>query len=640
MPKKPFIYPHFVCGLNEKMRITGIIIIYNYINIYLLYYYTMFEFNNIESYPELVGSSLHNYFKEQIIILYYNLTRKNSTDQINKVYIQFNYLLEKLKNNSNTDRSLHIYVETIYKLIAETRDCFYGKGEHDLTYMLIFNFYKYYPVLAIYLIHKLVKPLENKSLGNMGYGSWRDMKYLCQYVREHSKKKEKDPIIEICIEIINNTLKKDQDIVNKLKSDSNIQINFREHISSVAKWIPRENKKFNWLNELLVIHWFNTFQPDFFGKVKDYDGYYLALDKAKMLYRKIIVSLNYDLDTTEIKLCSKNLNNIIIKNVPQLCMNNNNHIFLNENKISNHNCYRNIQSHYFDKFILYQRRNLGIELFKSPTSQAPEQFHTDTNINQCKYIPNIGKLSYFIKEAYNIIHNNDLVDSNYFRISILNHQWKQMSELIGFKTLHSFIPFLDVSFHHDKESLYSGIALAFLISERSSFGNRIMVIDQHPLWINLEDHDTFFSRMTYFNKMIQSYHGTNSNILKGFNLLLDSFIETKIDLDIVSKMSIVFLHGEQAIEYKKVTEFFYKKGIEGLLKKPIPCSRIIFWNLSNKYIDNIFLDKSIYYMSGISPQLIYNLYLLQQNYSMNAYEFICSILNKVYYDNLKIPKDN
>ena len=118
------------------------------------------------------------------------------------------------------DPSMCVYVELIYKMIAETRDCFYGKGEHDLSYMLIFTFYKYYPVLASYLIYKFVQPLDNKSLGKVGYGSWRDMRYLCQYVRECSMKKEKDPIIEICVELITVTLKKDMDMVTTLQLEN------------------------------------------------------------------------------------------------------------------------------------------------------------------------------------------------------------------------------------------------------------------------------------------------------------------------------------------------------------------------------------------------------------------------------------
>ena len=559
----------------------------------------MFDYNNIKSYPFLEkfsshnhsshNHSSHNHFKEQIILLYYNLTRKNETS-LGKIEECFESLLKRIKINKDIDGSLLQYVEIIYKLIVETRDCFYGKGEHHLSYMLIHIFYKYYPTLAIQLIYKFVDKgshctpfciedaqsampfsfittikgrmgVLNEKRCNVGYGSWRDMKYLCQYVREHSVKGENDSIIVICIELMNHTLKKDLEIVRKSKEGSH----YREQISSVSKWIPRENKKFDWLYRLLVINWFHTFRPDFFGNVKDNKGYYLALDKAKMIYRKQISSLNNLLDTTEIKMCSKQLDKIVPNNIPQICL------------------------------------------------QKYSEFRTlpMSSQNSLKHSSNSSKLSYFIKEAYLLLENSDSG-----RIDILNHQWKKMSEAIGSNNFDSYIPFLDVSFQYDKESFYSGIALAFLISEHSSFRDRIMVIDQQPMWINLEDHTTFFSKFAFFNNLIESYHGTTANIMKGLELLVDSAIET------VSNMSIVFLHGEQSIDYKHVITSFIN-------------IRIIFWNLSQTYIDDIFIHKNCFYMSGFSPSLLSNLYILQKHTHLDAFQFISFILGKKY-DDIKI----
>lgn len=605
------------------------------------------EDNNMEAFPPLEKSSAHNYFKEQIVNLYYNITRKKSeTGELENLSIKFHAFVYQLKVSCKTDPSLVTYVELIYKMIAETRDCFYGKGEHDISYMLIFVFYKYYPVLATYLIHKFVQPLENGSLGKVGYGSWRDIKYLCQYVREHSSKKEKDSIIEICVALVSQTLHNDLVLVDKPQlhpceftqrefngiKNLHSNINYREYLSSLVKWIPREHKKFDWLHELLVIHWFTAYRPDFFGKVKDYEGYYMALDKAKMLYRKMVSKINYYLDTTEIKLCEKQLHKIKPNNVPQLCMNNNNHLFLNTSFVGeietgversplSHTiftnkeveCYHNMKEYFHEKFIIKK-----------------------VNRGHSMKIPNSGKLSYFVKEAYYLIENHSSYNNQDIRIDILNSQWKNISEIIGGKLLDSFIPLLDLSFHHDMESLYSGIALALLISENSSYKHRILIIDHQPLWINLEQYDTFFSRMLIFHKLVNGYHGTTPNFLKGMNLLLDSFIETST-IDQLPYMTLVFLHGEHPVEYKEINELYYTKGMLSTFNRPLPCSRFIYWNLSQNYIDNIIFDHNCFYLSGLSYLLLLNLHLLK-NRSLDAFQLISTILGKVYYDDIKISR--
>jgi len=240
----------------------------------------MFEFDNLKSYPELEPIQLHDYFKEQLVLFYYNLTRKSSDVEIHKMSSILHNLLSSLKTQINIDQSYIVYLKLLYKMMGETRDCFYGKGEQELTYMMIFVLYKYYPVLSIYLLHKLVQPLNNCCFGKLGFGSWRDIKYFCDYVRIHSMKGDKDVLIEICVELINNRLKKDIDILSSRKYSTSD--NIRDHISSVAKWIPRENKKFDWLNDLLIIHWYNTYHPYMFKHVKGYVEYYNALDKCKM----------------------------------------------------------------------------------------------------------------------------------------------------------------------------------------------------------------------------------------------------------------------------------------------------------------------------------------------------------------------
>ena len=128
---------------------------------------------------------LDSYFREQLIFFYFNLTRKNSEKEVEILRNRFDEVLDIIKTNiiinrhskTNEYYDLLEYLNLFYKLIAHTRDID-GKGEHDLSYMMIYVLYKYFPALSIYLIHRLIIPYENTV-----YGSWRDMKYLCNYVR-------------------------------------------------------------------------------------------------------------------------------------------------------------------------------------------------------------------------------------------------------------------------------------------------------------------------------------------------------------------------------------------------------------------------------------------------------------------------
>jgi hypothetical protein len=48
------------------------------------------------------------------------------------------------------------YFIFLIKLIIYTRDIFVGKGERDLTYMMIYTLYTQFPILAIYTLKTII----------------------------------------------------------------------------------------------------------------------------------------------------------------------------------------------------------------------------------------------------------------------------------------------------------------------------------------------------------------------------------------------------------------------------------------------------------------------------------------------------
>ncbi len=75
----------------------------------------------------------------------------------------------------------------LYQLIGYTRDIHTGLGEGRLSYMQILVWYSYYPKLAIFVLTQFVQGKK--------YGSWKDIKKICKYVKEKTNDAS-HPLIE------------------------------------------------------------------------------------------------------------------------------------------------------------------------------------------------------------------------------------------------------------------------------------------------------------------------------------------------------------------------------------------------------------------------------------------------------------
>ena len=164
---------------------------------------------------------MHPKIKNKIIHFYFNLTRKKEQTDLEALSILLDEILILLKTSLyDCDDTIEInmflsYFILLYKLIAYTRDITQGKGERDLTYMMMDIWYKHFPILG----NNMLETITNT------YGSWKDLKYFCKYTKN-------EKCIDFCIELWNNQLEKD--ITNTISSN-------------VCKWIPREKSAFGWL---------------------------------------------------------------------------------------------------------------------------------------------------------------------------------------------------------------------------------------------------------------------------------------------------------------------------------------------------------------------------------------------------------
>jgi len=616
---------------------------------------------SLKEYPLLNKNkiNMHDYYKSQIIEIYYNLSRKEEKE-IEKIALQLDNTLCSLKThmikNSQKKNEYNIYLLQLYKLLGETRDIYYGKGEQELSYMQVVVWYKYYPILAIYAVHKYVKPLKE---GEMGYGSWRDIKYLCDYIRKNTEEGINHSLIQYCVKLTNDVLKEDVEKwknkmedylqkINKCNSLEELRLmqrpNARKEISSIAKWIPRENKRFDWLHEKLVIDWYNRYEAYILSSFKTYEGYYRALDKCKMKYRKMVSKLNIELDTTEIKQCSQKWEKIEPEKIPQvammrgkegLCYKNMGYTSINKETIENR------------KKICSQQINIHFEKKYNPTENLfePNREHKNIPINI--------SLSYYVREAYNLLYKKRILENQEtkcekssqkinLQIDILNKQWKQMSLILGTDEFGDYIPMIDMSSQLDtnNEILYNTIGLGLLIAERSSLGKRIMVIDHEPIWINMENCEDLFSMINIIEETTVTKSHTNYNLLAGMELIVESFIETNMPYNKIKQLSLVIIHGNNEWKvssndsHNKIVDIF-RKSKKSSHNKKLPCPEIIYWNVSPYYSElpcNIYI-KNTYFLSGLSSSQIKILYLI--NETKNTYELISNILKNKRYDELE-----
>jgi hypothetical protein len=187
------------------------------------------------------------------------------------IYKQFDSLARNIFNYVNDHNEYLMLMVGLIKYMRHQE----GFDKRLLSYCLLDILSEYYPNIANELFLIFVKSI----------GCWKDLKYFYYFAYEIGKEYTSS-VIEYSIQLANEELK------NNCKSN-------------VAKWIPREKTKYKKLYERLVINYFED--HDYFKYAGSFriEQKNKAMNKAKMEYRKILSKLNKQLDTVQIKQCSK-----------------------------------------------------------------------------------------------------------------------------------------------------------------------------------------------------------------------------------------------------------------------------------------------------------------------------------------------
>lgn len=208
--------------------------------------------------------------RELIVQVFFNTVRSSNLDKLSTV-------LNHPEFKENT-----IEYDLMVRMALNTRDIKNGKGEYNLGYKFVQEWYKINPNISKILIKRYVTE----------FGSWKDIKYLCNFLgKEHE-------LTNYCVNLIINQLREDND---NLKDGKNISL--------AGKWAPREkSKQFGWIAHLI------SKQMGFNQKS----------------YRTLIVRLNNYIDTTQIKMCNNTWDQIDFGKVTSLTLNKFKNSFMNK----------------------------------------------------------------------------------------------------------------------------------------------------------------------------------------------------------------------------------------------------------------------------------------------------------------------
>jgi hypothetical protein len=530
-----------------------------------------------------------NKIKERIVQLYFQLVRSNTDIETQLISIMDELLVHTLSQDINDARGWPSEFETrvhltslLYKLIGQTRDICEGKGEYALTYMLIYVWYQYHPQLAMAALRSCVI-LDNEDTATdtnsniHPYGSWKDIKYFCNYVYDKCGD-ENHPLIKYACVITLNQLNIDN---SYYYGDANASITL------VAKWIPREKcKRFGWLFNKLALMQFPQYVETAKRANLSETSIKKAIKKAKMNFRKLISKLNKHLNTVQIDQCGRTYSNINFAKVTSLTMLKQRNAFQNVNKdgtikhpedLDRINC-----AAQFDKFIEAAKegtvtvhgRNIDLLTFVRAAVDI------NARMNTCPY-PDWEADDSNTAEYCSLRQERDL----------LNLQWNDNAKINA--DLENLIVMVDTSFSMTNDNftpLYSAIGLGCRVAEKSTLGKRILTFSHDPTWVNLEHCNTF----TDMVEVIQNGPiGYNTDFTKALTMILNACVEKRLTSEQVSKLCLLVasdmqIDGDVGVRNETIDKSMYAK-IERKFKEAgerlwgygngYPVPPIIFWNL-------------------------------------------------------------
>lgn len=550
-----------------------------------------------------------NNIQYRILQFSFQVTRTNE-DRIDKLSQILSDLLREIQYMLHA-ASLPVkevakgYLSVLYRMIGHTRDIVDGKGEYTLAYMMVYIWHHYFPELAKFAL-KCFVDIGNRTIHQ--YGSWKDLKYFCEYCKSKGDNKSSE-LIQYSVWLTNEQLKKDY--ANFLSEDNDISL--------AAKWAPREKSSFGWLYEALATNYFK----EFIETAHTSEQTKKAILKCKTEYRKILSKLNRKLDTLQIKQCSHKWKSIDFNKVTSISLSKQKKAFLNIKKNGD---------------LRYPESNDRLICASNFSSHIQRAVKGEIEMKGKR----VG-MADFVNQALELIRTSNEVEKN-----LLNSQWRDNATQTG--ALGKMIAMVDVSSSMNGDPMNVAIALGIRIAEKSLLGNRVMTFSAKPSWVNLDGCTDFVSKV----EIVQCADwGMNTNFHAALDMILDAIIINKMDPEDVQDMVLVILSDMQMDKgdkcnkvalYETMKQKYADAGmrVHGAPYKP---PHILFWNLQSTdgfpsfanqpnasmlsgfspALLNMFCEQGIDSLQSCTPWSLLNKSLENERYSIMADRINCSL---------------
>jgi len=556
----------------------------------------MSEFD--KEYPQLKKEDAPIYnFHHDLIELYLNLCRKTDQSAIKKIYNCFRNAIQRVIDDETIDepkRKEHLLL--LYKLIAQTRDITYGKGEKCITYVLIAAWYTFYPVSACFALKTLVTNHDNDDDLFSPYGSWCDIKYFCGYVNDanYIDNDDKTKLIDTAIGLLNHQINKDRMSWNNtlkdfLEEKMNNPATFsqrpigKDFMTFAVKWCPRENSKYGWLYELLVLQWSKMFSPNVKYETE------AEFSVCKRNFRKMISALNKELQTPQVKQCANRWSDINPGDVSIGTLVKQKRAFSKADNTDRSECRDHFNEYYDDV-------------------NAVHNYKQNTNRT---IIPLSKIVSYAMKYIEDGVENEK-------QKTWINSIWKKNMNHVTNSKLNNSIPIIDISWDLDKDSRNSAIGLGIAVAVKSDI-NRIILYDNVSYWITITPDEDFTSIIGKIYNKTQT--ATSSNIDSALSLVLEAFDSTASPETKNDMVFFIFNGG---------------KDINLSIQKRFHSSTFIYWNIQRtgylKYT-HIHTSPGKFHLCGNSITDINNIqkYFIDRFKSGDLGNYIINLLNNPRY---------
>jgi Domain of unknown function (DUF2828) len=506
-----------------------------------------------------------NDLQEKILQLSFQFTRCDS-DKIESHAEHLEQLLRNLQGEKLCREKMVELMTIAYKMIGHTRDIVDGKGEYALAYMQIFVWNKFYPELAQYALTLFVQSDTHP------YGSWKDIKYFCQYCKTMGLSVQ-DPLIQHAFKLL----------LQQIEIDTTSSVNKQ---SLAAKWVPRaKSERFGWIfNELSMMYF-----KQYIETAKTQDQMVRAVTKCKMSFRKLLADLNRKLDTVQIHQCDGTWSKIDHSKTTSITMSKQTKAFLNIKKDNT------------------QRTELPDRI------TCAENFSNHVKAAIANKMDIKGKrvgLNDFTVRAMSLLYD-EITPANQIEIDLLNSQWRDNASQTN--TLGPMVAMLDFSDSMAGDPINCAMALGCRVAEKSILGRRVMSFSTNPTWHNLDGCNEFVDMIRVLKKGEVGY---STNFYGAFDRILDAIIEKKLTPDQVEGM-ILGIFSDMQIDdpnvkaptdmnsFYQTMEAKYAEAGNRLWNKPFKPPHILFWNLrSTGGFPSLSSQRNVSMMSGFSPALL------------------------------------